>query len=109
VHYGVLRHLHPQTAEALRQLSATDMTFGDGGVRKEGTATTRRSPLQAVPLGDLPVGEPALARGHALDVRTYRQSGRIHIDWWYDGARCAEETVQRLRDRTLATLRGFVE
>jgi acyl transferase domain-containing protein len=109
VHYGVLRHLHPQTAEALRQLSVTDVTFADGGVRKEEPATIRRTPLQAVPLGDQPFGEPALARGHALDVRTYRQSGRIHIDWWYDGARCAEETVQRLRDRTLATLRGFVE
>ncbi|MGP4050474.1 type I polyketide synthase [Streptomyces sp. 2A115] len=109
VHYGVLRHLHSQTAEALRRLSAADVTFTDGGVRKEGTATTRRAPLQAVPLGDLPLGEPAVARGHALDVRTYRQSGRIHVDWWYDGARCAEETVRRLRDRVLATLGGFAQ
>ncbi|MEU3551947.1 type I polyketide synthase [Streptomyces longwoodensis] len=108
VHYGVLRHLHPQTAEALRRLPAAEVTFTDAGTRAA-TIDTRRSPLQAVTLAGLPAGEPALCRGHALDVRTYRQSGRVHVEWWYDSARCAEETVRELREHALATLEGFAQ
>ncbi|WLW50150.1 type I polyketide synthase [Streptomyces sp. YU58] len=103
VHYGVLRHLHPQTAEALRRLPAADVTFTDAGTRTAAT-DTRRTPLQAVTPSGLSTGEPALCRGHALDVRTYRQSGRVHVEWWYDSARCTEDTVRELREHALATL-----
>nr|WP_280883122.1 beta-ketoacyl synthase N-terminal-like domain-containing protein [Streptomyces pseudovenezuelae]MDH6222502.1 non-ribosomal peptide synthase protein (TIGR01720 family) [Streptomyces pseudovenezuelae] len=109
VHYGVLRHLHPQTAEALRRLPTAEVTFTDGGTRTAGPADGRRTPLQAVPLSDVPQGEPALARGHALDVRTYRQAGRIHIDWWYDETRCGPDAVRELNDRALALLGRFTQ
>ncbi|MGV9311861.1 type I polyketide synthase [Streptomyces sp. NPDC003691] len=111
VHYGILRHLHPPTAEALRQLPTAGVTFADHGVYRPATAaaTAPRTPLHPVPLPGPPPGEPPLARGHALDVRTYRASGRTRIDWWYDGARCTEETVRGLRERTLVTLGRLAE
>jgi non-ribosomal peptide synthase protein (TIGR01720 family) len=109
VHYGVLRHLHPQTAAALRRLPTAEVTFTDAGTRTAGPAGSRRTPLQSVPLDDVPQGEPAGARGHALDVRTYRQAGRIHLDWWYDGTRCGQDTVRELNDRALALLGRFTQ
>jgi hypothetical protein len=109
VHSGVLRHLHPQTAAALRRLPTAEVTFTDAGTRTAGPAGSRRTPLQSVPLDDVPQGEPAGARGHALDVRTYRQAGRIHLDWWYDGTRCGQDTVRELNDRALALLGRFTQ
>ncbi|MBD3007223.1 type I polyketide synthase [Streptomyces sp. 5-10] len=109
VHYGVLRHLHPQTAEALRRLPEAQVTFTDAGTQAPAATGARRTPLWAVAPNDLPWGEPPLCRGHVLDVRTYRQSGRLHIDWWYDAARCSEATVRELSDRVLATLGGLAQ
>ena len=34
--------------------------------------------------------------GHALELRVYRSSGLLHLDWWFDTRRLETTTVQEL-------------
>jgi hypothetical protein len=42
--------------------------------------------------------EPPLL-GHALEVRAYRDSGVMHVDWWFDGDRFDHATVQEFAEQ----------
>ncbi|MDY6870015.1 MAG: hypothetical protein SV966_05505 [Actinomycetota bacterium] len=42
--------------------------------------------------------EPPLF-GHALEVRAYRDGGVMQVDWWFDGDRFDQATVQELAEQ----------
>jgi non-ribosomal peptide synthase protein (TIGR01720 family) len=97
--YGVLRHLHGPTAVAMRRFPTADTVFADLGALSTGTGSTHGPALAELPTG-APVGGSPLVLGHLLDVRCYRQNRRLHIDWWYDGDRLADDLVSELRVQT---------
>ncbi|WP_395107620.1 type I polyketide synthase [Actinomadura sp. SCN-SB] len=101
--YGVLRHLHGPTALAMREFPAADTVFADLGAMSTGTESAPGPALAELPSG-APIGGPPLALGHLLDVRCYRQNRRLHIDWWYDGDRLADDLIADLRARTQEAL-----
>ncbi|WP_225993413.1 type I polyketide synthase [Actinomadura rudentiformis] len=101
--YGVLRYLHGPTAEVMRELPAPDVVFSDCGAVSSGADLTD-GPLTVRRSAGAPVGGPPLAFGHAVDVRCYRKRRRLHIDWWFDGARVPEEVMTRMRDHTVQAL-----
>jgi hypothetical protein len=38
-------------------------------------------------------------RGHALELRAYRDNGVMRVDWWYDSSRFDEATIQELAEQ----------
>lgn len=42
--------------------------------------------------------EPPLL-GHALEIRAYRDSGVMHVDWWFDADRFDHATVQEFAEQ----------
>lgn len=38
-------------------------------------------------------------RGHALEVRAYRDGGQMHLDWWFDSRRFDRATVQEFAEQ----------
>jgi phthiocerol/phenolphthiocerol synthesis type-I polyketide synthase E len=44
----------------------------------------------------MPVRETIPGLGHAFEVRVYRFSGALHVDWWYDTRRVERATVEAL-------------
>jgi hypothetical protein len=38
-------------------------------------------------------------RGHALELRAYRDSGVMHVDWWFDSSRFDRATIQELAEQ----------
>jgi hypothetical protein len=53
-------------------------------------------PDESVPV---PVQEAAPGLGHALEVRVYRTSEGVHVDWWYDTSRFEDYTVEELTEQ----------
>jgi phthiocerol/phenolphthiocerol synthesis type-I polyketide synthase E len=46
--------------------------------------------------------------GHAVELRVYRSSGGLHVDWWYDTRRMKRATVEALAERFPAALAELV-
>jgi len=42
--------------------------------------------------------------GHAIELRVYRYSGVLHIDWWYDARRLGRIDVESLSRHFSAAL-----
>jgi hypothetical protein len=38
-------------------------------------------------------------RGHALELRAYRDSGVMYVDWWYDSSRFDRATIRELAEQ----------
>ncbi len=60
----------------------------------------------------LPVGEAIPGLGHAIELRVYRSSGALHLDWWYDSRRLrtadAEALAQHFPDTLLDLIRDAI-
>ena len=90
--YGLLRYVHADTARVLGAQRAADIHFRYEGVIPEPSSLD--TPVQFDP--DTPVRDTIPGLGHAIELRTYRCSGAMHLDLWYDTRRIPAETAQAL-------------
>jgi phthiocerol/phenolphthiocerol synthesis type-I polyketide synthase E len=42
----------------------------------------------------MPIRDALPGLGHALELRVYRTSGVLHVDWWYDNRRLGPTDVE---------------
>ena len=56
----------------------------------------------------MPVREAIAGLGHAVELRTYRSGGVLHLDWWYDSRRLSQTVVQALADALSAAVLQLV-
>jgi phthiocerol/phenolphthiocerol synthesis type-I polyketide synthase E len=56
----------------------------------------------------LSVRETIAGLGHAIELRAYRSSGVLHLDWWYDARRLRRETVEGLVQNFPVTLTTLI-
>ena len=94
VGYGLLRYLYAPTARTFAAVPLPEIS-----VCNEGT-------IMELPVGNaavqfdrdttMPVRDKIPGLGHAIEIRLYRASGVLHIDWWYDVRRLPQATVETL-------------
>jgi phthiocerol/phenolphthiocerol synthesis type-I polyketide synthase E len=46
----------------------------------------------------MPTRETLPGLGHAIELRVYRTSGLLHLDWWFDTRRIEPATVESLME-----------
>ena len=107
VGYGLLRYVYAPTARLLGALEASDIHLRYIGLipqppsrRRPGPARLRRGNAGARCRSGL---------GHAIELRVYRHSGVLHLDWWYDGRRVSSARADALAQRFPAALRALVQ
>ena len=105
--YGLLRYLHAPTARMLGAAGCADVfltylgmipEWQDGGTQGSEAAVRFDSDSERT------VRETVPGLGHALELRSYRHGGVIHVDWWYDSRRVPAITVDELAARFPLTL-----
>jgi phthiocerol/phenolphthiocerol synthesis type-I polyketide synthase E len=97
VGYGLLRYVYAPTARQLAAERQPDIFFSYIGT------------IPQLPAGDGPVQfdvDAAMAArdmlpglGHAIELRVYRSSGLLHLDWWYDTRRLGRATVEAMAEQ----------
>ncbi|MEI7913510.1 MAG: beta-ketoacyl synthase N-terminal-like domain-containing protein [Mycobacteriaceae bacterium] len=95
--YGLLRYLHAPTARLLGAAGAAEVFLSYLGMIPEwqdGDAAVQFDSDSERTVRETPPG-----LGHALELRSYRHGGVIHLDWWYDGRRMSAGTVDELAAR----------
>ncbi len=92
--YGLLRYLFAPTARHLAGTRTPDIHFSYLGTIPVPLAGD--GPIDFDSEIDMPVRETIPGLGHAVEVRVYRFSGALHVDWWYDTRRVERATVEAL-------------
>jgi phthiocerol/phenolphthiocerol synthesis type-I polyketide synthase E len=92
--YGLLRHVYAPTARLLGAEAPSDIHFRYEGVIPELPSVD--APVQFDSDTAMPVRETLPGLGHAVELRVYRCSGVLHLDWWYDTRRLQRATVEAL-------------
>ena len=93
--YGLLRYLYAPTARVLGAARPADIllshvgTIPDVPEGQPDDAPVRFDSDTAMPIRDTLPG-----LGHALELRVYRSSGALHLDWWYDSRRLGPTDVE---------------
>ena len=60
------------------------------------SVTAGDAPIQLDTDTAMPVREALPGLGHAVELRVYRTSGALHLDWWYDTRGSSRHTWNRL-------------
>jgi phthiocerol/phenolphthiocerol synthesis type-I polyketide synthase E len=105
--YGLLRHVYAPTARLLAAEGPADIHFRYAGVIPE--VPPLDAPVQFDSDAAMPVREPIPGLGHAIELRVYRHSGVLHLDWWYDARRIQGARAQALAQRFPMALRVLIE
>jgi phthiocerol/phenolphthiocerol synthesis type-I polyketide synthase E len=105
--YGLLRHVYAPTARLLAAEAPADIHFRYAGVVPE--LPPLDAPVQFDSDAAMPVRDPAPGLGHAIEIRAYRHSGVLHLDWWYDSRRVHRERAEALAQRFPMALRVLIQ
>jgi phthiocerol/phenolphthiocerol synthesis type-I polyketide synthase E len=105
--YGLLRHVYAPTARLLAAEGPADIHFRYAGVIPE--LPPLDAPVQFDSDAAIPVRDPIPGLGHAIELRVYRHSGMLHLDWWYDARRIQGARAQALAQRFPMALRVLIE
>jgi phthiocerol/phenolphthiocerol synthesis type-I polyketide synthase E len=92
--YGLLRHVYAPTARLLGAVPPPDIFFSFVGTIPELQSVD--APVQFDSATAQAMAEAAPGLGHAIELRVYRHSGVLHLDWWYDTRRVEQETAESL-------------
>ena len=92
--YGLLRYLYAPTGRILGAQRTPDIHFRYSGMIPE--LPSADAPVQFDSDVTMPVREPVPGLGHAIELRVYRTTGALHLDWWYDSRRISQETAETL-------------
>jgi phthiocerol/phenolphthiocerol synthesis type-I polyketide synthase E len=107
VGYGLLRYLHAPTARLLGVAGSSDIFLSYLGMVPEwqdGDGLDTDAAVRFDSDSERTVRETPAGLGHALELRSYRQGGVIHLDWWCDVRRMPAAAVEDLAARFPATL-----
>lgn len=103
--YGLLRYIYAPTARQLGAIRPADIFFSHLGTIPDLPAgQSEDQPVRFDPDLALPVREAVPGLGHAIELRVYRYSGTLHIDWWYDTRRLGRTDVESLSRHFSAAL-----
>jgi phthiocerol/phenolphthiocerol synthesis type-I polyketide synthase E len=95
--YGLLRYVYAPTARLLGAVRPADIFFSHLGTIPDLPAgQSPEAPVQFDSDLALPVREAVPGLGHAIELRVYRYSGALHVDWWYDTRRLGRTDVESL-------------
>lgn len=92
--HGLLRYVYAPTARQLAAYPAADIFFSYVGTIPE--LPPAQGPVQFDIDPVLLVSEIPPGLGHALELRVYRSSGVLHLDWWFDTRRLTTAQVEEL-------------
>lgn len=106
VGYGLLRYVYAPTARTLAAAGGSEIHLRYLGTVPEPPALD--APVQFDSDAALPVRDPIPGLGHAVELRGYRHSGALHLDWWYDARRVPPQRVQALVERFPVAVRDLI-
>jgi phthiocerol/phenolphthiocerol synthesis type-I polyketide synthase E len=92
--YGLLRYVYAPTARLLGAVRPPDIFFSSVGTIPELASVD--APVQFDSATAQAMADAAPGLGHAIELRVYRHSGVLHLDWWYDTRRVEQETAESL-------------
>ncbi|MDG4666917.1 beta-ketoacyl synthase N-terminal-like domain-containing protein [Mycobacterium sp. 236(2023)] len=93
--YGLLRYLFAPTARTLAASRPADILFSHAGTIPDVPADQPDDvPVRFDADTAMPIRDALPGLGHAIELRVYRTSGELHIDWWYDNRRLGPSDVE---------------
>ena len=105
ISYGLLRYMYAPTARLFAATDPADIHFSYMGALPELPAlSSEDAPVQIDADTELSVREAIPGLGHAMEVRVYRSSGVLQLDWWYDARRLESAAAESLADGYSNTL-----
>ena len=104
--YGLLRYLHAPTARLLDRLGSPDIFLSNEGVIPE--LPPAGGPIEVDIDTAMPVRDKAPGLGHAVEIRVYRSTSGLHVDWWYDTRRIPRQKVESLAEHFPVALTDLV-
>jgi phthiocerol/phenolphthiocerol synthesis type-I polyketide synthase E len=105
--HGLLRYLYAPTARVLGPIPPPDIFVSNEGMIPDLAAV--EGPVQFDVDAAMPVRDKVPGMGHAIEVRVYRSSGVLHVDWWYDIRRLQRATVEALVEQFPIALTDLIE
>ncbi|AWV48643.1 polyketide synthase [Mycobacterium leprae Kyoto-2] len=105
--YGLLRYMYAPTGRVFSAQRTPDIHFRYVGVVPEPPSVD--ATVQFDSDMTIPVQEPVPGMGHAIELRTYRFGGSLHLDWWYDIRRIPQVTAEALAQSFPVTLSKLIQ
>ena len=105
--HGLLRYVYAPTARQLAAQPSPDIFFSYVGTIPE--LPPAQGPVQFDIDPVMLVSEIPPGLGHALELRVYRSSGVLHLDWWFDTRRLENATVQELMAQFPVSLTELID
>ena len=105
--HGLLRYVYAPTARLLAAERPADIFFSYVGTIPE--LPPAEGPVQFDMDPAMPVREMLPGLGHAIELRVYRTSGLLHLDWWYDTRRLERATVAELMEQFPVALSELIQ
>jgi phthiocerol/phenolphthiocerol synthesis type-I polyketide synthase E len=96
VGHGLLKYVYAPTAVQLAGERAPDIFLSYVGTIPE--LPPAQGPVQFDIDTAMPTRETLPGLGHAIELRVYRTSGLLHLDWWFDTRRIEPATVESLME-----------
>ncbi len=104
--YGLLRYLHAPTSQLLGAVASPDIYLSNEGVIPD--LPSAGGPVEVDVDTAMPVRDKLPGLGHPVEVRVYRSTGGLNVDWWYDSRRIQRAKVESLAERFAAALTELV-
>src|SRR5271165_1929063 len=105
--HGLLRYLYAPTARILGPLPQPEIFVSNEGIIPD--LPSGEGPVQFDLDAAMPVRDKVPGLGHAIEIRVYRSSGLLHVDWWYDTRRLERATVDALVEQFPIALTELIE
>jgi phthiocerol/phenolphthiocerol synthesis type-I polyketide synthase E len=104
--HGLLRYLHAPTARLLGPIDPPDIFLSNEGMIPD--LPSAGAPVEVDFDTAMPVRDKTPGLGHPIEIRVYRTSGGLHVDWWYDTRRVQRVKVEALAERFPTVLTELV-
>ena len=103
--YGLLRYFYAPTARTLAATRPADILFTHvGTIPEPPDEQPEDAPVRFDTDSAMPIRDTLPGLGHALELRVYRSSGVLHLDWWYDSRRLGPTDVESFARRYSSAL-----
>jgi phthiocerol/phenolphthiocerol synthesis type-I polyketide synthase E len=103
--YGLLRYVYAPTARMLGAIRPADIFFSNVGTIPDlPPGQSDDAPVRFDPDLALPARQAVPGLGHAIELRVYRYSAELHVDWWYDTRRLGRTDIEELSRHFTAAL-----
>jgi phthiocerol/phenolphthiocerol synthesis type-I polyketide synthase E len=100
--HGLLRYLHAPTSRLLGAVASPDIFLSNEGMIPD--LPSAGGPVEVDVDTSMPVRDKVPGLGHAIELRVYRSTSGLHVDWWYDSRRIQRAKVEALAEHFPAAL-----